>query len=44
VLEIDDLFEVRKEDGVIIPVKIPIEFIGVSVNSREIVIEGDVGN
>lgn len=44
VLEIDDPFEVRKEDGVIIPVKIPIEFIGVSVNSREIVIEGDVGN
>jgi hypothetical protein len=44
VFEIEDPLQVLGPDGILIPVKIPIEFIGVSVNSREIVIEGDVGN
>jgi hypothetical protein len=43
-LEIEDPFQVLEKDGILIPVKIPIEFIGVNVNSHEIVIEGDVGN
>lgn len=44
VFEIEDPLKVPDPDGILIPVKIPIEFIGVSVNSHEIVIEGDVGN
>ncbi|MDQ1275559.1 MAG: hypothetical protein QG610_1133 [Euryarchaeota archaeon] len=44
VLEIEDPFQVLRADGLIIPVKIPIEFIEVSVNSHEIVIKGDVGD
>ncbi|MGB9175567.1 MAG: hypothetical protein WCB46_02380 [Methanoregula sp.] len=44
VFEIEDPYQVLEQDGILIPVKIPIEFIGVSVNSHEMVIEGDVGN
>jgi len=43
-LEIEDPLQVLKPDGIMIPVKIPIEFIEVSVNSHEIVLKGDVGN
>lgn len=43
-LEIEDPFQVLRADGPIIPVKVPIEFIEVSVNSHEIVIRGDVEN
>lgn len=42
--EIEDPFQVLKPDSNIVPVKIPIEFIRVSVNSHEITIEGDVGD
>ena len=42
--EIEDPFQVLKPDSIMIPVKIPIEFIRVSVNSHEITIEGDVGD
>lgn len=42
--EIEDPFQVLKPDNNMIPVKIPIEFIKVSVNSHEITIEGDVGD
>jgi hypothetical protein len=44
VFEIEDPYPVLKQDGILIPVKIPIEFIGIVVNSHEMVIEGDVGN
>ncbi|WP_410507761.1 hypothetical protein RSJ42_13270 [Methanosarcina hadiensis] len=44
VFEIEDPLKVPDLDGILVPVKIPVEFIGVSVNSHEIVIEGDVGN
>lgn len=44
VFEIEDPLQVLGPDGILIPVKVPVEFIGISVNSREIVIEGDVGN
>ena len=44
VFEIEDPYTVLKQDGILIPVKIPIEFIGIGVNSHEMVIEGDVGN
>jgi hypothetical protein len=43
-LEIEDPFQVLRPDDLMIPVKIPIEFIEVSVNSHEIVIKGDVGD
>jgi hypothetical protein len=42
--EIEDPFQVLKPENNMIPVKIPIEFIRVSVNSHEITIEGDVGD
>jgi hypothetical protein len=42
--EIEDPFQVLKPASNMIPVKIPIEFIRVSVNSHEITIEGDVGD
>lgn len=42
--ELADPFTVMEQEGGLIPVKIPIEFIGVSVDSHEMVIQGDVGN
>lgn len=42
--EIEDPLQILKDDGTMIPVKIPIDFIEVSVNSHEIVIKGDIGN
>jgi hypothetical protein len=42
--EIEDPKTVMDKDGALIPVKVPIEFIGVSVDSHEMVIQGDVGN
>ncbi|HWQ49660.1 MAG TPA: hypothetical protein VN414_12100 [Methanosarcina sp.] len=42
--EIEDPFQVLKPDSIMVPVKIPIEFIKVSVNSHEITIKGDVGD
>jgi len=44
VIEIEDPYPVLKQDGILIPVKIPVEFIGIGVNSYEMVIDGDVGN
>ncbi|HEY3419668.1 MAG TPA: hypothetical protein VGK23_03865 [Methanomassiliicoccales archaeon] len=44
VFEIEDPKTVMDQDGALIPVKIPIDFIGVSVDSHEMVIQGDVGN
>jgi hypothetical protein len=44
VFEIADPREILAQDGILVPVQIPIEFIGISVNSHEMVIEGDVGN
>jgi hypothetical protein len=42
--ELEDPYPVMEKDGVLVPVKVPIEFIGVSVDSHELVIQGDVGN
>jgi hypothetical protein len=44
VFEIADPREILAQDGILVPVQIPIEFIGISVHSHEMVIEGDVGN
>ncbi|HIH02527.1 MAG TPA: hypothetical protein HA263_01315 [Methanoregulaceae archaeon] len=44
ILEIEDPYPALGQDGALVPVRIPIEFIGVTVNSRELVIEGDVGD
>lgn len=44
VLEIQDPCPVLPQQGILIPVKIPIEYIGIDVNSHEMVIKGDVGN
>ena len=43
-LEIDDPFKALDQAGPLIPVMIPIEFIGIKINSNEMIIEGDVGN
>jgi hypothetical protein len=42
-LEIEDPLPILPESG-LIPVKLPIEFIGVRINTDEMVIEGDIGN
>jgi len=44
VFEIEDPYPVLPQEGILIPVAIPIEFIGVGINSHEMVIEGDVGD
>jgi hypothetical protein len=44
VFEIEDPYQVLEQDGILIPVKIPIEFIGVGINTHEMVIVGDVGD
>lgn len=43
-LEIEDPFPILPAQGSLIPVKLPIEFIGVRINTNEMVIEGDIGN
>jgi hypothetical protein len=43
-IEIDDPVQVLPQDGQLIPVMVPIEYIGVQINANEMVIEGDVGN
>ncbi len=43
-LEIDDPFKALDQAGPLIPVMVPIEFIGIKINSNEMIIEGDVGN
>lgn len=42
--ELEDPYPVMAQEGVLIPVKVPIEFIGITVDSHELVIQGDVGN
>ncbi|MGI0006058.1 MAG: hypothetical protein ACREAO_02960 [Nitrososphaera sp.] len=42
--ELEDPYPVLPADGPLIPVKLPIEFLGITVNTNEMVIEGDVGN
>jgi hypothetical protein len=43
-LEIEDPYEVLPAKDGLVPVKIPLEFLGIRVNSSEMVIEGDIGN
>lgn len=43
-LEIDDPFKALDQSGPLIPVMVPIEFIGININQNEMVIQGDVGN
>ena len=50
-IEIDDPFEVLPDPHIkdpakisLLPVKLPIEFIGIKINSSEMIIQGDVGN
>lgn len=43
-LEIEDPLPILPAQGALIPVKLPIEFIGVRINTNEMVIEGDIGN
>ncbi len=43
-LEIEDPLPILPADAGLIPVKLPIEFIGVRITGDEIVIEGDIGN
>lgn len=43
-LEIEDPLPILPAESGLIPVKLPIEFIGVRINTDEMVIEGDIGN
>lgn len=43
-LEIPDPVTALEADGPLIPVKLPIEFIGVKIDTKEMVITGDIGN
>jgi hypothetical protein len=43
-LEIEDPYPVLPAAGSLIPVKTPIDYIGVTINTDEMVIEGDIGN
>ena len=43
-LEVEDPYPVLPASGGLIPVKIPIEYLGVRIDSDEMVIEGDIGN
>jgi hypothetical protein len=43
-LEIEDPLPILPAEAGLIPVKLPIEFIGVRINTDEMVIEGDIGN
>lgn len=43
-LEIEDPLPILPADGSLIPVKLPIEFIGVRITGDEMIIEGDLGN
>jgi hypothetical protein len=42
--ELEDPYPILPADGPLIPVKLPIEFLGITVNTNEMVVEGDVGN
>jgi hypothetical protein len=42
VLDLDDPVEVLEQDSPLIPVQIPIEFVGARVNQQEMIIEADV--
>lgn len=42
--EVEDPCTILPADGPLIPVKLPIEFLGITVNTSEMVVEGDVGN
>jgi len=43
-LEIPDPVQALKADPPLIPVMLPIEFIGIKIDSNEMVIQGDIGN
>ena len=43
-LEIPDPFKALEADGALIPVMLPIEFIGIKIDTNEMVIQGDIGN
>jgi len=43
-LEIEDPRLILEAEGSLIPVKLPIEFIGIRIDDNEMVIQGDVGN
>jgi hypothetical protein len=42
--ELDDPYPILPADGALIPVKLPIEYLGINVNANELVLEGDIGD
>ena len=44
IFELEDPYPILPADGALIPVKLPIEFLDIAVNTDEMVITGDVGN
>jgi hypothetical protein len=44
IFEVDDPFQALDADGALIPVMLPIQYLGISVNSSEVVIQGDIGD
>jgi hypothetical protein len=44
IFEVDDPFLVLPHQGALIPVMLPIDYLGISVNSSEMVVQGDIGD
>ncbi len=44
IFEVDDPFLVLPPQGALIPVMLPIDYLGISVNSNEMVVQGDMGD
>jgi hypothetical protein len=44
VFEVDDPYPVLPAEGTLIPVELPIQYLGISVNTSEMVIQGDIGD
>ncbi len=42
--ELDDPFTILPAEGSLIPVQIPIQYIGITVNTSELVVQGDIGD
>ncbi|MGH9920844.1 MAG: hypothetical protein ACRD6W_18490, partial [Nitrososphaerales archaeon] len=44
IFEVDDPFPALPANGPLIPVMLPIQYLGISVNTSELVIQGDIGD
>lgn len=44
IFEVDDPFLALPADGTLIPVMLPIQYLGITVNTSELVVQGDIGD